>query len=678
MRLFSSNPIMFRVKYVNQDVINSATSITLVLGSAFHKAMEVYYGGSDQVVITSESEAVRFGLQAGLDYLEAYNEGFIEYTTHIKDRATANKKLAFMFNTYVSWLKEKDDTVSTEEELEAYIDVEWQGERINLPVALAGRLDRLARRKDGKLVLIDYKTCSRFSDPDKIDGAKILQSIMYFLLVYAKYGEAPYSMEYHEVKHSESRDGVQVKPYEIVFEEMPLFFSFFFRFYHDMTRALNGEMVYVPNVDAMFDNEVAMVSYIHRLDEPEETAKLLEKHQVKNISELLKHEIHNAGNMRRLLKTVEQQLNAQTIDYSTMKPEEKIIHKLNEYGIIMKFDSVQQGNAVDLYRYTPSVGVKMSKLESYVKDIELVLGKTNVRILAPIPGTTMVGFEVPKGGERQFVGTAPKSKDLTVAIGVDVHGTEQYINIEDAPHILIAGATGGGKSVMLRSILNSIEGNADFWLADPKAVELHDIKSKRYAEEPEDIRAMFEDLAMEMDRRYVIMKEQGKRTWEGKPIVCVIDEFGDFILQNPEGMEAGNYDSWTRGRLKREFEKRNPDYDCSNFSKETFISCLMADDEERIGKYSSLTAEKLVVKLAQKARAAGIHLIITTQRPDVKVITGRIKANIPTRIALRTTSEIDSRIILDQPGAEQLTGKGDALVLRSDSSDLVRIQGYSI
>jgi DNA segregation ATPase FtsK/SpoIIIE-like protein len=209
-------------------------------------------------------------------------------------------------------------------------------------------------------------------------------------------------------------------------------------------------------------------------------------------------------------------------------------------------------------------------------------------------------------------------------------------------------------------------------------VELHDIPATRYAEEPEAIRSMLEDLTTVMDERYKELKKNGQRKWEGKPIVCLIDEFGDFILQNPEGFASANYDSWTEARLAREFKKRHPDYDTSNFRKQTYIGILSGEDEERATKYADLNGEQLVVKLAQKARAAGIHLIIATQSPRADVVTGKIKANFPTKIALRTSTEVESRIILDQLGAEKLLGKGDALILRSDSADLIRIQGYSI
>ena len=290
-----------------------------------------------------------------------------------------------------------------------------------------------------------------------------------------------------------------------------------------------------------------------------------------------------------------------------------------------------------------------------------------------------VGFEIPKGEGRTFCGTAPAASGVDVPVGVNTKGDTIKVDLTDAPHILIASTTGGGKSVMMRSILSSIGGNADVWIADPKGVEFNGVDCKEYAEQPGDIRAMMENLAIEMDRRYKVMKKSGARNWGGRKIVCVVDEFGDFILSNPKGYEIPKYHSWTKGRLLAEVNSRSRYGVRDDLTKDELAEILTDDDvAKKQSKYMELSGEELVIKLAQKARAAGIHMILATQRPSVDVVTGLIKANFPTRIALRTASEADSRVILDQPGAEKLTGKGDALVLKSDSSDLIRIQGFNV
>lgn len=675
---FTTNPILFKLRYIQGQQIETTRGISGVVGQAFHKALEVYYGGSD-LAITNEAEAVEYGLKAGAEYLQAYNDGYIEYSTTIPNKEKAYELVVEAFKSYIAYKPwDQEEVVAIEEKLEENIDVEWRGQRVALPVKLKGYIDKIVR-VDGKLKIVDYKTVRAFANEDKIDGAKIIQAVQYYLLAYAKYGEEPHSITYQEVKLSKNRDGSpQVREYEMVYGENDLYFDLYFRLYEDVTRAINGEQVYVPNFYAMFDNEIALVAYLHRLDVEEEQAKLMKKHRVDNITDLLTKKIQSAGNMQKFLKAVEGKVAiAKNIDYTKMKNHEKIQTKLLEHGMVLQYDSTKEGATVDLYRYHPTIGLKMSKLQAYTADIEQVLGATNVRILAPIPGTSLVGFEVPRS-ERRYPGTPPKADGLLVPIGVDIHGEPQSIDVRRAPHILVAGTTGSGKSETLRAILASLGNNVELWIADPKGNEFHTEKSERYAEDPEEIRTMLEEAAVEMDRRYAIMKKQNERDWTGKPILLLIDEFGDFILNNPSGAERPNYDTWTKGRLARKFDKMFPDYDHSNFSKESYIRVLQEEDEKNLGKYAEMNAEDLIVKLAQKARAAGIHMIIATQSPRATVVTGRIKANFPTRIALRASGEIESRIVLDQPGAEKLLGKGDMLIMRSDSSDIIRLQGYKV
>lgn len=686
MRSFSVNPILFRIKYLNRDVIDSTHSPVFMLGSAFHLAMEVYYGGSDEYVVSNESEAIQFGLQAGLEFIEKYPDGMIGWNTTYQNKQQVMDKFSFAFNSYVKEMPYRTDNIMMiEDGLHEKIDVEWKGQKIKLPVALKGYPDRVDTTDDGELEIIDYKTVSAFSREDKIDAAKILQAVVYYFLVYAQTGRMPVRTVYEEVKVSKNRDGSpQVRRYDFNYAENELFFDFFFRFYQDMIRAINGEMVWIPNIDAMFDNEIALIAYINRLDEPEEVAKQMKEQQTDNITDLLRSKVASASNMNKLMSTIEQQfISGKTLNYKDMTIEQRIESKMAEHGMLVKHVDTVAGATVDLFRFEPSVGIKMTRIKSYAADIEQVTGKSGVRILAPIPNTTYIGFEIPKT-DRVFHSNAPKATGLKVPVGIDIFGETQLLDISDAPHVLIAGTTGGGKSVMLNSILESVKGNAEFWLGDPKGVELMGIESERFAEEPEEIRSMLEDLVEEMDARYAQMKTKGLKKYDGTPIICVIDEFGDFILENPGGLRIPAYDNWTQGRLYREFLKQNPQLtpeqkeEAEEYSKDTLVNILDQAAQSKVSKYMEYSGEDLVVKLAQKARAAAIHLIIATQRPSVDVVTGRIKANFPTRIALRTAAEVESRIILDQPGAEKLQGKGDALILRSDSAELTRVQGFSV
>jgi DNA segregation ATPase FtsK/SpoIIIE and related proteins len=651
---FSTNPIMFKINYLNGDQIDSTKNISGVIGTAFHKAMEVYYRGNPDLMPADEAQAIEYGLKVGMQFLEQYEDGFIEYSEKIKNKQEAYDRLVFLFNSYV---KEKphnptEELIATEECIEEHIDVEWRGHRLTLPVPLKGYIDKIIRQ-DGKLKIIDYKTCQRFSDPDSIEGDKIIQAIVYYLLVYAKYGEAPYSFTFEEAKMTKNKDLTerQIQHYEIVYTDHELYFEFFFRFYEDMTNALGGKMVYVPNVKTMFDNEVSIIAYIHRLDIQEEQARLMKELQVTNITDLLKAKIQSAGSMRNLLKAVEQKfVAAKNVNYDRMSNHEKIQTKLMEHGMMLGYDSTITGASVDLYRFKPTIGLKMSRLEAYEADVEQVLGISGIRVLAPIPGSSLVGFEVPRS-VRNFP-SRPANKSFNLAIGQTITGETRYFDLREAPHMLVAGAAGSGKSIFLSSIIEQLGGisNVDLHLYDPKMVELsmYQHLAADYQDDMEAITQSLASLVDEMDARYAKLKKAGVRNISGVSDmnykVIVIDEFADLSMQ-----------SIMKQHKPKKKGKKN--------------------EEPEPEEYTMVVSD-YIIRLAQKGRAAGMHIILATQRPSVDVISGLIKANFPVKAAFRTAKESDSRVILDEAGAEKLMGKGDMLFATHEGIE--RLQGFNI
>ena len=627
MVLFTTNPILFKIQQINRDSFDTSANAPQVIGKAFHKAMETYYGGNEEVAITDEKEAVEAGLRVGMEYLEDYNDGFISYSDKIPNKQKMYEMFAFAFNEYVTHMpyNNGEEIVACEDKMEEYVSVVWRGQQLILPVKLKGYADKIIR-KDGKLKIIDYKTCYSFSDPDKIDGAKIIQAVVYYLLAYAKYGEEPYSMIFEEVKTSKNRDGSpQVREYEMVFAENDLYFDFFFRLYEDITKALNGEMVYVPNVRAMFDNEVSLIAYIHRLDVSEEQAELMKKHKVTNLTDLLKKQIQSANSMRKLLKSVEAQfVSAKNLNYEKMSNQERIQTKLLEHGMMVQFEDKVEGASVDLYRYTPSIGLKMSKLKGYVDDIEQVLGVSGIRVLAPIPGTSFVGFEVPRA-VRTFP-EMPPSKGFEIAIGETVMGECHRFDIREAPHTIVAGSTGAGKSVFLNNTIKQLmeTPNVDLHIFDPKKVELNQYEGqvKQYLDDKHEISVALDDLVKKMNERYAEMKKiKAKNIREVGNMryhFIIIDEFSELAM----GGEVGNS----------------------------------------------------IKSIAQLGRAAGFHLIIATQRASSKVIDGDIKVNFPTKVVFKMAKVVDSNVMLDEGGAEKLLGKGDMIF--ASEKGMMRLQAY--
>lgn len=634
---FSTNPIMFKVNYMNGDRIENKRSASSVLGNAFHTAMSAYYEAIEIV----KDDPICEGLEAGMEFIDEYNDNFIEWSTTI---STKQKMQDLFAHAYRSYLESKENenvtVVSCEELIEGLVSVEWKGNQVQLPVPLKGYVDKIVRTPDGRLKIVDYKTTQKFSDLEKIDGSKILQAIQYYFLVYHRYEKPPYSIVFEEVKITKNRDGSpQLRQYEIVYEENDQFFDFYFRFYQDVTDAINGKSVFVPNIHSFFDNEVAMIAYIHRLDEEEDQANQMKKLKVDNITDLLRKKIENAGSMRKLLKTAEKKfIEAKSLNYHLMEIHERIQKKLLEHGMVIKYDSKVEGYSFDMYRYSPSIGLKMSRLKDYCLDVEQVIGKSGVRILAPITNSTLVGFEIPRN-ERRFPDVKPPSLGFDIAIGVDIYGEVFRFDIRKAPHLLVAGATGSGKSVFLNSLIHQLADidNVELHLFDPKMVELSQFRdiASEYQDDIEGVYLALEELRVEMNNRYSILSKAKVRNIEeykgDMPYkFVVIDEFGDLTIS---GMKDGNM----------------------NLSKEI---------------------QKNILVLAQKARAAGIHLILATQRPSVDIITGSIKANFPCKVGFRMAKEVDSKVLLDQGGAEKLLGKGDMLF--SSDQGIVRLQGLNI
>ena len=341
---------------------------------------------------------------------------------------------------------------------------------------------------------------------------------------------------------------------------------------------------------------------------------------------------------------------------------------LEQFGVPTTLLEPIVGPTVTRYVLELGEGVKVSKLESLRKDIAYAMASPDVRLLAPIPGRRAIGVEVPNA-DRQIVALGDilasseakkASHPLEVAIGRDINGRNTLINLATMPHLLIAGATGAGKSSCLNSLLTSILMRATpeqvrLILIDPKRVEMgqYDRAPHLLTAPVTDPRQAANALAWavrEMERRYDLLHKVG---------------FRDITGYN-DAVDAGTIEPG-RGEVDEHGEplvyKRLP-----------FV-LVVVDELADLMMVAARDVEESIARIAQMARAVGIHLVIATQRPSVNVITGVIKANVPARLAFAVSSLTDSRVILDQPGAERLVGKGDLLMLGPSSSAPHRIQG---
>lgn len=332
----------------------------------------------------------------------------------------------------------------------------------------------------------------------------------------------------------------------------------------------------------------------------------------------------------------------------------KLEATLESFGVRAKVLDVARGPAVTRYELQPDVGVKVSRIVSLTDDIALALAAKDIRMEAPIPGKSAIGIEVPNNEVsvvtlREVLETPTfqeAQSKLTIAFGRDISGQPIVGNLARMPHMLVAGATGSGKSVCINGIITSLLYKAKpdevkFLMIDPKMVELNVYNGIPHllapvVTDPRRASLALKKIVVEMEKRYEKFSKSGTRNIEG---------YNNLMLSgdNPDGVLP--------------------------------YIVVIVDELADLMMVAAGDVEDAICRLAQMARAAGIHLIIATQRPSVDVITGVIKANIPSRIAFGVSSQVDSRTILDMVGAEKLLGRGDMLFLPMGASKPIRVQG---
>jgi S-DNA-T family DNA segregation ATPase FtsK/SpoIIIE len=334
-----------------------------------------------------------------------------------------------------------------------------------------------------------------------------------------------------------------------------------------------------------------------------------------------------------------------------LKISKQLEQKLKNFGVSGKVVGISPGPVVTTYEYSPAPGVKINKIVGLADDLALGLKAQSVRVVGSVPGKSALGIEIPNEVRqvvyiRELLGSEQlkhhKAK-LGIVLGLDVVGNPSFADLARMPHLLIAGATGAGKSVAINSIIASILFNATpeevrFLMIDPKRIELSGYEGIPHLLHPVVVEPKLASRALlwavrEMERRYRMLEEARVKSFDSYNdsakeklpyIVVIVDELADLMM------------------------------------------------------VASKDVEGAIARLAQMARAAGIHLILATQRPSVDVLTGLIKANFPTRIAFKVSSKVDSRTIIDGSGAEHLLGMGDMLYMPPGSATIKRVHGAYI
>ena len=367
----------------------------------------------------------------------------------------------------------------------------------------------------------------------------------------------------------------------------------------------------------------------------------------------------------------------QKIDRETLIMNSRILEKkLLDYGVEGRVVEVRPGPVITVYEFEPAPGVKVSRIVNLADDLALALSAVSIRIVAPIPGKSVVGIEIPNAVRetvflKEIIDSDPfrasRSK-LSFGLGKDISGVPFVVDLARMPHLLVAGSTGSGKSVSINSMICSIlykatPDEARFIMIDPKMLELSDYGDIPHmllpvVTNPKKAAIALRWLVEEMERRYTVLAEKGVRNIEHyhQRRDKELKEKGKVFKRKGESLEEG------------------PEKPPEMMEKLPYI-IVVIDELADLMMISSREVEESITRLAQMARAVGIHLLLATQRPSVDVLTGIIKANFPARISFQVTSKVDSRTILDTIGAEHLLGAGDMLFLPPGSSKLSRIHG---
>jgi hypothetical protein len=584
--------------------------VVSVVGKGFHRFCEYYFQGN------SIEQATEYALK----YVATVPDSEIDFGK-TGSREKINTELAQAIKFFLQEVPSIGTVLAAEDNTTA----EFYIGDMKAPVPVKAISD-LVTDIEGEIWLWDWKVVTSFTDKEEDQPDYVMQAMFNYHTVLFKYKKAPTGVNYVEVKKSANKSGEpQLQVYEIRFSNHPEYFKYFYNIYTAFIRAMaNPDFIFLPNFSDPYSGKESWKDF---------TSELLDFEMPRQVSHksVLTRNIDDVSFVESAIHSVK----------SDNLPDSDLIRvKLLEFGISVELQETHTGPSVTLYAFRPSRGVSMSKISKYEDDLALALGAKSVRIEAPIRGTKLVGVEVGNHVQKKVDWSEEHLMPgtLQIPVGVDVYNKVYHLDLAKAPHLLVAGATGSGKSVSLSVIIHSLvkqnsEDQMGLILIDPKQTEFYAFEDVPHLmsgiiSEPEDVDNALEWAISEMDKRYRTLRASKARNIDEfmggmKKIVIVIDELADLML--------------------------------SDFGS---------------------SIENKIVRLAQKARAAGIHLICATQRPSVDVVTGILKANFPTRIAYMTSTRVDSAVILDQAGAEQLLGNGDCLVMSPREKGLVRLQGF--
>jgi len=658
---FARNEKAFEMNYIFG--IRSRNSATTIAGQVYHEALCFYFNkkqlGEEMTLVDLETIAFE-----SIDAVPA-NQWKIQKTTPDVDSC---KKKAL--STVVSLLKNfmveaatYNDEIAEILFIELYCNEFLTINGVDIPIPCHAKIDLGIRTKDGKNVIIDHKSKMSYSTEEEVALSAGVQAMTYIKSYEAKTGTNIDEFWFVENKYSQNKDGSpQLRNFKITLDKDTriLYEALLYEPLRRLIQALRDpDYVYMINNDDNFTDKAELYDFWARtmISEVEDfnvedakkglVAKRLKKIRDSSISIITPKVIKNFK--ENASKFIQYDLSS-----SDMTTEQKIEHSLRSFGTIVNVAHKFDGWSSDTYLLEASAGVKIASIHSHRLDIANALDVANVRLsqdLMVYEGKSYLAVDVSKKRTRDLVFDKSELHGFKIPLGKDNFNNTIIWDLENhsTPHMIICGATGSGKSVQINAIIEYalIAGVEKVVIFDPK-FEFMDFSRRLNVEVYNDIEQVEDEMAKLVDEMNDLVKTGKKR----KTLV-IFDEFADAVSASRSGKELNEYEMVTVGYYKNGMPKMK---------------------REQTGELKSL--EENLKILLQKGRSSGFRIVAATQRASVKVITGDAKVNFPVQICFRVPKETDSRVVIDEAGAESLGGMGDGLIKSPEYPNLIRFQSF--
>ena len=657
---FSRNEKAFEKNYIYNE--KSRMGASAIAGQAYHKALELYFDnymlGNEIDIVTMESAAF-----AHIDNIDADMWKIQKTTPTVSDcidkaNQTSVKLIQNFMKEREIYTSEIKNVIRTEKRIETWVTV--NGVDIPLPLHLV--IDMIIETKDGKKVLIDHKSKSKFTDEAELKFSISKQAITYVLGYEAETGETIDEVWFVENKISKNKDSSpQLSAFKVTMDKdtRRLYEALLYEPLRRMIEAVsNPDYIYLINDSDNFVDKAeiyefwakTLLSEVEDFDISESKKPMIEKRLRKIKDAGLTNVTPTA--IRNLKQYTEQFI---PYDYTNknMTNQEKIEHILRSFGIVSKVQHVFEGFSSSSYLLELNAGTQISAIKRYQLDIANALNVPNVRIqkdLFVYEGKAYLAVESGKKSTETLVWDKTKLNGSKIPLGIDNFGNTVFWDLENqsTPHMLICGATGSGKSVSIKSTIEyAIEsGVEDIYIFDPKYEFIN--YRKRGITVLNDI----SDIEIQMGLLVLEMEDRVKAGIKKRTLI-IFDEFADAVANSRKGKDLKIYEEMQVGQ----FANGRPKY-------------------ERVQTGEDKSLEENLRILLQKGRSSGFNIVSATQRASTKVITGDAKVNFPVLVCFRVPKDVDSQVVLDEPGAEALNGRGDGLIKSPEYMGVVRFQAF--